>query len=95
MLALPYQSNRVLTHFLSSRHDKKELSDYVQELRTLLADMQLEPLPEAVQVTILTDDLRTGVARTEIFRVHSSTFEKTVDIDLNAELNFKVARYCI
>ena len=78
------------SHFLSSRQDKKESSDYVQELRTLLADMHLEPLPEAIQVTIFMDDLRTGVARTEIFRVHPLTFEKTVAI-----AGGMCPRYCV
>ena len=40
-----------------------------------------------------TNDLQTGVIRTEIFHVHLSTFETAVDIALNAEFSFKVARY--
>ena len=46
--------------------------------------MQLDPLPEEVRVTILMEGLCTGVARTELFRVHPSTFEEAVDIVLNA-----------
>ena len=72
---------------------EKELSDYVQQLRTLIAAMQLDPLPEKVRVTIFMEGLRTGVARTEVFRVHPSTFEKAVDIALNTEFNFKADRY--
>ena len=59
---------------------EKELSDYVQQLRTLIAAMQLDPLPEKVRVTIFMEGLRTGVARTEVFRVHPSIFEEAVDI---------------
>ena len=44
-------------------------------------------------MTILMERLRTGVTRTEIFRIHSSTFEEAVDAALNAELNFKAACY--
>uniref|UniRef100_A0AAV1TZI5 CCHC-type domain-containing protein n=1 Tax=Peronospora matthiolae TaxID=2874970 RepID=A0AAV1TZI5_9STRA len=55
--------------------------------------MQLDPLPEQVRVTIFMEGLRTGIARTEVFRVHPSTFEEAVDIALNAEFNFKAARY--
>ena len=47
--------------------------------------MQLDPLPEEVRVNIFVEGLRTGVARTEVFRVHLSTFEEAVDIALNAE----------
>ena len=39
------------------------------------------------------EGLRTGVARTEVFRVQPSTFEEAVDTALNAEFNFKAARY--
>ena len=39
------------------------------------------------------EGLHPGVARTEVFRVHPSTFEKAVGIALNAEFNFKAARY--
>ena len=55
--------------------------------------MQLDPLPEEFRVNIFVEGLRTGVARTEVFRVHLSTFEEAVDIALNAEFNFKAARY--
>ena len=55
--------------------------------------MQLDPLPEEFRVNIFVEGLRTGVARTEVFRVHPSTFEEVVDIALNSEFNFRSARY--
>uniref|UniRef100_M4BK36 Uncharacterized protein n=1 Tax=Hyaloperonospora arabidopsidis (strain Emoy2) TaxID=559515 RepID=M4BK36_HYAAE len=54
--------------------------------------MQSDPLPEAVHVTIFMEGLRTGIARTEVVRVHPSTFEEAVRIALNAEHNFKLVR---
>ena len=38
------------------------------------------------------EGLRTGIARTEVFRVRPSTLEEAVRIALNAEHNFKSAR---
>ena len=52
MFAPPNQAYRVRSHFSASRQGKKEISIYVQELRALLAATQLDPLLEAVQVTI-------------------------------------------
>ena len=55
--------------------------------------MQLDPLAEAVHVAIFMEGLRNGVARTEVFRVHLLILEEVVDVALNAEFNFKTARY--
>ena len=51
------------------------------------------PLPEMVLVTIFMEGLRTGVARTEVFRVYPTSLEAAVDIALNVEFNFKAARF--
>jgi hypothetical protein len=88
----PNQAYRVRSRFLSTRQGKKELVDFVQELRTLIAGMAADPLPEVVTVTVFMEGLRTGVARTEVFRVHPTSFEEAVNVALNAEFNFKSAR---
>ena len=84
VFAPPNQAYRGRLRFFASRQGKRELSDYVQESRSRLVAMTLDSLPEAVQVTICMEGLRTGVVRTEIFRVHPSTFEETVIVALNA-----------
>ena len=60
----------------------------MQELKALIAAMQLDPLPEMVLVNIFIKGLRTGVTRTEVFQVFTNSFETAVDIALNAEFNF-------
>ncbi|KAE9011571.1 hypothetical protein PR001_g15882 [Phytophthora rubi] len=71
----PNHAYRVRSKFLATGQGKKELVDYVQELRTLIAGMFADPLPEAVTVTVFMDGLRTGVARTEVFRNRPTSFE--------------------
>uniref|UniRef100_A0AAV1UL20 Ty3 transposon capsid-like protein domain-containing protein n=1 Tax=Peronospora matthiolae TaxID=2874970 RepID=A0AAV1UL20_9STRA len=88
----PNQAYRMRSRFLAPRQDANELSDYVQEMRTLMAAMQSDALPEAVHVTIFTEGLSSGIVRTEVFRVHPSTLEEAVRIALNAEHNLKSAR---
>jgi hypothetical protein len=88
----PNQAYRVRSRFLSTRQGKKELVDFVQELRTLIAGMAADPLPEVVTVTVFMEGLRTGVARTEVFCVHPASFEEAVNVALNAEFNFTSAR---
>ena len=93
VFAPPNQKYRVRSHFLSARQGKKELLDYVQELRSQIAVMQLDPLSEIVLLTIFMEGFRTGVDRTELFRMHPTSFEAAVDIALNAELNLKAAHF--
>ena len=83
----------MLSRFLTSRQEKEKLPNYVQDLTTCLADMQLNALPKAVQVIIFIEVLRTEVARTEVLCIHPSTFKKAVDVALNDKFNFKAARY--
>ncbi|GMF35773.1 unnamed protein product [Phytophthora fragariaefolia] len=92
VFAPPNQAYRVRSRLSATRQGKKELVDYVQELRTLIAGMAVDPLPEAAIVTVFMEDLRTGVARTEVFRTHPTSFEEAVNVALNAEFNFKSSR---
>ncbi|KAG3242759.1 hypothetical protein PI124_g12396 [Phytophthora idaei] len=62
MFAPPNQAYRIRSHFLATRQGKKELLDYVQELRTLIAGTAVDPLPEAVTLTVFMEGLRTSAA---------------------------------
>ncbi|GMF44512.1 unnamed protein product [Phytophthora fragariaefolia] len=91
VFAPPNQAYGARSRFLATRQGKKELVDYVQELRTLIAGMAVDPLPEAVTGTVFMEGMRTGVARTEVFRTHPVSFEEAVNVALNAEFNFNYA----
>ncbi|CAH0522641.1 unnamed protein product [Peronospora belbahrii] len=82
------QAHRNRSRFLACRQGKRELAAYVQELRTLIAAMVIDPMPEAVTVTVFMEGLRVGVARTEVFQVNPSSFEEAVGVAWNAETNF-------
>ncbi|KAI9995156.1 hypothetical protein PInf_012203 [Phytophthora infestans] len=92
VFAPPNQAYRIRSKLLATRQGKKELLDYVQELRMLTAGMAADPLPELVSVTVFMEGLRVSAARTEVFRVHSNAFEEVVNVALNAEHNFRSAR---
>ncbi|KAG3061237.1 hypothetical protein PI125_g24754 [Phytophthora idaei] len=92
MFAPPNQAYRIRSRFLATRQGKKELLDYVQQLRTLITGTTADPLPEAVTLTVFMEGLCTSAARTEVFRVHPSSFEEAVSVALNAEHNFRSAR---
>ena len=92
MFAPPDQTFRVRSRLIATRQGKRALEDYVQELRTLVAAMHQDPVQEAMVVTIFMGGLNEGVAMTELFRSHPSTFEEAVAIALRAELDFKSAR---
>ncbi|OWZ00482.1 polyprotein [Phytophthora megakarya] len=88
----PNQAYRVRLAFLTTHQSKKDLLNYIQELRTLVAGMASDSLPEVVTVTVFMEGLRTGAARANVFRVHPTSFEEAVSVALNAEHNFKSAR---
>ncbi|KAG3235940.1 hypothetical protein PI124_g19037 [Phytophthora idaei] len=92
MFAPPNQAYRIRSRFLATRQGKKELLDYVQELRTLIAGTAADPLPEAVTLIVFMMGLRTSAARTEVFRVHPSPFGEAVSVALHVEHNFRSAR---
>ena len=76
---------------LSTCQGKNELSNYVQELWTLIAAIQNDTFPEVVQVTVLMEGQRIGPARSEGLHVNPTTLDEAVDIVQNADYKFKLA----
>lgn len=88
VFAPPNQAYCARSRFFASRQGKRELEDFVQDLRRLIAGMAADPLHEVVTVTIFMEGLRSGVAQTEVFRAHPASFERAVDVAWKTELNF-------
>ena len=66
--------------------------DLVQDSRTLIAALRVDPLTEMVCVTIFMKGMRTVTARTEGLRVHPFEFGEAVNVALNAKFSIKAAQ---
>ncbi|POM60117.1 Gag protein [Phytophthora palmivora] len=83
-----YQRSR----FLACKQGKRELHEYIQEMRVLAASLVGNPLPEHINVTVFMDGLKVGPSRTQLFRVHANTMEEAIQIALQEEYSHRQAR---
>ncbi|POM65839.1 Gag protein [Phytophthora palmivora] len=73
---------RQRSRFLVCKQGKRELQEYIQEMRVLAASLVGNPLPEHIKVTVFMDGLKVGPSRTQLFRVHANTMEEAIQIAL-------------
>ncbi|POM66727.1 Gag protein [Phytophthora palmivora] len=73
---------RQRSRFLACKQGKRELHEYIQEMRVLAASLVGNPLPEHIKVTVFMDGLKVGPSRTQLFRVHTNTMEEAIQIAL-------------
>ncbi|KAG3053728.1 hypothetical protein PI125_g25967 [Phytophthora idaei] len=78
--------------FLSCKQGKRELHEYIQEMRELTASLVGNPLHEHIKVTVSMDGLRVGPARTQLFGVQASTLEEAIQVALQEEYSHRQAR---
>ncbi|KAG2933350.1 hypothetical protein PC119_g13010 [Phytophthora cactorum] len=83
---------RQRSRFLSCKQGKRELHEYIQEMRELTASLVGNPLHEHIKVTVFIDGLRVGPARTQLFRVQASTLEEATQVALQEEYSHRQAR---
>ncbi|KAG2776585.1 hypothetical protein PC116_g28012 [Phytophthora cactorum] len=83
---------RQRSRFLSCKQGKRELHEYIQEMREITASLVGKPLHEHIKVTVFMDGLRVGPARTQMFRVQASTLEEAIQVALQEEYSHRQAR---
>ncbi|POM76596.1 Gag protein [Phytophthora palmivora] len=76
---------RQRSHVLACKQGKRELHEYIQEMRVRAAPLVGNPLPEHIKATVFMDGLKVGPSRTQLFRVHVNTMEVTIQIALQEE----------
>ncbi|POM79216.1 Pol protein [Phytophthora palmivora] len=83
---------RQRSRFLACKQGKRELHEYIQEMRVLAASLVGNPLPERIKVTVFMDCLKVDPSRTQLFRVHTNTMEEAIQIALQEEYSYRQAR---
>ncbi|POM67492.1 Gag protein [Phytophthora palmivora] len=83
---------RQRSRFLACKQGKRELHEYIQEMRVLAASLVGNRLPEHIKVTVFMDGLKVGPSRTQLFRVHANTMEEAIQNGLQEEYSPRQAR---
>ncbi|POM70784.1 Gag protein [Phytophthora palmivora] len=82
---------RQRSRFLACKQGKRELHEYIQEMRVLTTSLVGNPLPEHIKVTVFMDGLKVGPSRTQLFRVHANTMEEAIQIALQGPMELGTA----
>ncbi|POM78445.1 Reverse transcriptase [Phytophthora palmivora] len=82
---------RQRSRFLACKQGKRELHEYIQEMRVLTASLVVNPLPENIKVTVFMDGPKVGPSRTQLFRVHANIMEEAIQIALQEEYSHRQA----
>ncbi|POM77854.1 LOW QUALITY PROTEIN: Gag protein, partial [Phytophthora palmivora] len=80
------------SRFLACKQGKRELHEYIQEMRVLAASLVGNPLPEHIKVTVFMDSLKVGPSRTQLFRVHANTMDEAIQIALQEVYSHRQTR---
>ena len=88
----PNAAFRQRTKFLSCVQGKRELYEYVQELRQLRASIASSPLPEEVMVTVFLNGLAQGPVRLEVHRKEPQTLEEAIAVAQREDYCLRQAR---
>ena len=70
----------LMARFFGARQAKRSLQEFVQEMRSLLASIYGEPIPESIKVATFMNGLRHGPSRQALFRKVLATMEEAIDM---------------
>ena len=87
-------NNEVLLQgrFFATKQGRLSLDQYVQEMRSLVAAITIDPLPESVKVPAFLNGLNGGPARQVLYRHLPATMEDAIRIALIEQQSFRVSR---
>lgn len=88
----PQSEFRARTRFLALKQESKELIEYAQEARELIAQITERPIDEETQVNVFVGGLRKGAIRTYLFREYPESLEEAIQQALNEEFSLKASR---
>jgi hypothetical protein len=83
---------RSRSRFLAISQGKRNLHDYVQEVRFLVASIVSAPIDNATQVSVFLSGLREGPVRTQLFREYPETLEDAISSALQEDFSQKQSK---
>ncbi|CAI5717055.1 unnamed protein product [Peronospora effusa] len=86
-------NNEVLlqARFFGARQPKRSLQEFVKEMRSLSASIDVGPIPERIKVATFMNGLRHGSSRQDRFRKVPKMMKEAIDIDLVEEQSYNIA----
>ena len=83
---------RQRARFLAIKQGKRDLHDYVQEARYLVASIVQNPVDDATQVSVFLNGLAEGPVRTQMFREYPDDLEEAITKSLQEDFSQKQAK---
>ena len=83
---------RQRARFLAIKQGKRDLHDYVQEARYLVASIVQHPIDDATQVSVFLNGLAEGPVRTQMFREYPDELEEAILLALQEDFSRKQAK---
>ena len=81
----PKSEFRTRQTFLAIKQGKRSLYDYVQEARSLVADITQDPMDQATQVSVFLSGLRPGPVRAQLFRAYPTTLDAAANMAMQED----------